>query len=346
MLNQDPKTALEQRREHEYHARHAAEAMQILRELNAAGKTLQPADARRCEDYATDVLRHRKFTPWLLVYTAVSGGFKEGWIPDNFYGLKIIPVIQGPHGRVSSLKSLSGALFNSPAFPDLGAQINGTLFDPQYRPLAFDDARSQFFAASRRVIFKSDGSGRGKGIRFFDKASFDRATLEHLGNGVFQRHLSQHELFERFSDASVATVRLTTAVEDSGEISARAAYLRLGTGSDTHVRSASHVRVAVDAATGGLQETGLLPNWRECSAHPTSGEPFAGKKIPAFEQCLRTVVSLHQRIAFVRCVGWDLTVDRDEQVQILEWNGFHNDIKFSEATQGPCFTGLGWEALA
>jgi hypothetical protein len=346
MLKEYDKTALEQRREHEYHARHAAEATQILRELNAAGKLISPADIRRCQEYSVEVLRHSRFTPWLLVYTAVSGAFKEGWIPDNFYGARVIPTIQGPHGGVSGLKSLSGVLFNNPAFPDLGSKINGTLFDSQYRPLAFEAARAQFLQRSERVIFKSDRSGRGKGIHFFDERSFDRPTVERLGNGVFQRRISQHPLFDEFTETSVATVRLTTIVEADGEIATRAAYLRLGTGSDTHVRSETHVRVAIDRATGALLDFGLLPTWRECSVHPTSGEPFAGKAIPEFERCVQTVLSLHQRVPFVRSVGWDVTVDNEEQVQILEWNGFHNDIKFSEATQGPCFRGLGWEELA
>lgn len=30
-------------------------------------------------------------------------------------------------------------------------------------------------------------------------------------------------------------------------------------------------------------------------------------------------------------------------VGLMEWNAGHNDIKFSEATQGPCFHDLGWE---
>jgi hypothetical protein len=30
----------------------------------------------------------------------------------------------------------------------------------------------------------------------------------------------------------------------------------------------------------------------------------------------------------------------------MEWNALHNDIKFSEATQGPCFTDLRWERFA
>jgi hypothetical protein len=35
--------------------------------------------------YAIDVLGARKFAPWLYVYTAISGAFRFGWIPANFY---------------------------------------------------------------------------------------------------------------------------------------------------------------------------------------------------------------------------------------------------------------------
>jgi hypothetical protein len=67
--------------------------------------------------------------------------------------------------------------------------------------------------------------------------------------------------------------------------------------------------------------------------------------IPAFSKCVVTVLDLHKKIPFARCVGWDVTVDVDENVQVMEWNGGHNDVKFSEATQGPCLSDLKWERL-
>ena len=334
------------RRQQAYHAGHAKQAIEVLRQLAAGGKKVRPSDARSCKDYATEVFGHPQYAAWLLVYTAVSGAFKEGWIPDNFYGAKVVPAIQGRHGRVSFLKSLSGALFGSPAFPDVGSRINGALFDTAYRPLSFDEARDRFFDSADRLVFKFDNSGRGRDIRFFDKGSFDQATIEALGNGVFQRHISQHPKFDLFTSTAVAAIRITTAVEGSGAISPRAAYLCLGMGSDTHVHAQSRMRVALDVATGALREWGLLANWQECRDHPTSGEPFAGKVIPDFAQCLSTVVALHQRVPFIGAVGWDVTVDRDGEVRVLEWNAYHNGIGFSEATAGPCFKGLGWERFA
>jgi hypothetical protein len=335
-----------QQRDREYHARHAERAAASLEKLAAAGKKLSASDTRRCKDYAIEVLRHEKFAPWLMVYAAFSGGFKEGWIPDNFYGEKVVPVIQGAHGRISFMKSLTGALFDSSSFPDIGSRINGALFDRAYRQLTFEDARARFFDRNERVLFKPDGTGRGKGIHVFDASSFEQAAIERLGSGVFQRYVSQHPLLERFSGSAVGTVRLTTAVGDDGDISVRAAYLSLGTGSDTHVQVSSLVAVPLDTATGTLRETGITAGWIQCDAHPTSGETFAGKQVPGFGQCVETVISHHHRIPFVGCVGWDVAVDSDDQVHILEWNGFHNAINLAEASQGPCFKDLAWERFA
>jgi hypothetical protein len=104
-------------RDQEYHARHAAEAVQILRELSEAGKKPSDPEVRRCVEYSKDVLHDKKFAPWLVVYTAVSGEFKEGWIPDNFYGARVIPAIQGRPGRLASLKSISRKFLGTSSLP-------------------------------------------------------------------------------------------------------------------------------------------------------------------------------------------------------------------------------------
>ena len=36
-------------------------------------------------------------------------------------------------------------------------------------------------------------------------------------------------------------------------------------------------------------------------------------------------------VTYVWSIGWDLVVDENEQVKTLEWNGWHNAIKFTEA---------------
>ena len=328
-----------------FHLQHQRMANRVLSGLEKKyGKTPEP-DIKRAREYAVEVLGHRKFAPWLYVYSAVAGCFKEGWIPDNFYGCTVVPKRKGIYGRLSSLKSLNQFLLNSDYFPDLISQVNGVLFDRHGVVVPADNVQRFLFESGNKVVFKADDSWQGAGISFFTNENLDVAAIPRLGNGVFQIHLQQHELFDKFSARSVAALRMTTVVEPAGHVSLRSSYLRVAGGSETHVQSATHVRIPVSIQSGVLADFGYLANWHRIDHHPTTKTPFASLKIPAFDKCVSAVKDLHQRIPFVQCIGWDLIVDKDENVKVMEWNGEHNDIKFSEATQGPCFLGLGWEKL-
>jgi len=328
-----------------YHKAHRFRALRILRGLEQKlGKT--PAvEVRRCDEYAADVLGDRMFAPWLYVYTAVSGRFKEGWIPDNFYGSAVVPALKGWYGKVSSLKPLNQAVFHSDSFPDLGSYVNGLFLDRSYRPVSPARVRDLLFAGTDRIVFKVDNSLQGRGVFFFTRETFKPEAIQKLGNGLFQSFIRQHATFDRYASHAVATLRITTVVDPQGRISPRTSYLRFGTGSDTHVRSQSHVRVPIDVASGQFSKHGYLTSWLTTEAHPDSNVPFEGEVVPSFQDCLSTVVQLHEKVPYARCVGWDVTVDEGGRPWVMEWNAQHNDIKFSEATQGPCFSDLGWEKL-
>ncbi|HSA86432.1 MAG TPA: sugar-transfer associated ATP-grasp domain-containing protein, partial [Nitrospira sp.] len=144
---------------------------------------------------------------------------------------------------------------------------------------------------------------------------------------------------------SVATLRITTVYKDNGEVSVRACYLRLGSGDETHVQSRSQIRVPIHIESGAFHDVGYTAEWLETKVHPMSHVAFAGNVIPAYGACIRTVTELHRKAPYARCIGWDVTVDREEQVRLMEWNAGHNGHSFPEATQGPCFADLGWERL-
>lgn len=329
-----------------FHRSHRLQATTIHRTLERyLGKTPR-ADIEQANAYAHDVLGHLRYAPWLYVYSAVARRFKEGWIPDNYYGYVVVPKLKGGYGMASSLKSLQRAIFDSDAFPDLAYFANGLFMAPDATVVSSEALTRRLFAENDSVVFKVDNSLQGRGIYFFDRTSFDIEKIKTLGNGVFQENIAQHEVLARFAPRSVATLRMTTAVDDDGFVSVRACYLRVGRDVDTHVQSSSHVRIPVDCATGELAENGYLTDWTVVRAHPDSKIPFAGVKIPAFDDCLACVLEHHRKVPYARCVGWDVAVADDGRVKLMEWNAEHNDIKFSEATQGPCFADLRWDRLA
>lgn len=329
----------------QFHSSCNKEAAMGLKNLDQYRGKMDGHVFKLCDDYALDVFGNRRYAPWLYLYAAVSGEFKEGWIPDNYYGEVVVPKWQGTYGKISDLRPLNALLFRSDAFPDLLSYMNGFFFDTAYRPVLQEAVKEVLFYDRDHVVFKLNNSRRGGGFHVFDAQSFNVEQVRNLGNGLFQSFIDQHTALAKFAPASVATIRITTVVEENGDVSVRASNLRLGSGVDTHVQSQSQILVSVDRQSGALSGIGYTSDWQELTAHPTSHVPFAGNIVPAFKACTETVTELHKKILYVRCIGWDVAVDQEEKVRLMEWNGGYPGIKFNEATQGPCFADLGWERL-
>lgn len=345
-LTSSVKAVLRSWTSHDYnHYADIRDATKILKSVESYRGKTPSRDLKLCDDYAVDVFGHKRFAPWLYMYTAVSRGFKEGWIPENYYGSVVVPKLQGKYGGVAKLRGLNSVILQSRAFPDLLAYANGVFFDTAYRFVSPNNVRERLFKEHERVVFKLDHSLQGKGIHFFTRESFHVDGIRQLGNGLFQSVVQPHRLFAEFAQHSTATLRITTVFEDSGEVSVRACYLRLASGDETHVQSNSQIRVPINVKSGAFHDVGYAAEWRETKIHPRSHLAFAGNVIPAFSACVRIVTELHQKVPYARCVGWDVTVDQEENVRCMEWNAGHNGHSFPEATQGPCFADLGWERL-
>ncbi len=326
-----------------FHEAHANDVSQILKNIEPEHGTLSKHLIRECDDYAVNILGDKKYAPWLYVYSIISGQFKPGWIPDNFYGAQVIPNIKGHYGNCANLKPLNSIFFQAKEFPDLGSFVNGLFLDKSYRIHSPENFKDILFSDCNHIVFKTDSSARGLGIHFFDKANFNIRDIAILGNGIFQSYVEQHPIFNEYTPTSVATIRITTVINDDGEAFVRGSFLRLGIEDDTHVQSTTAVKIPIDILTGALSDKGYLPSWVTIRSHPTSLKSFANIKIPNFKDCVDVAKRLHLKVPYVRCIGWDLILNKEGEVVVLEWNGRHNSIKFSEATQGPCFAELGWE---
>jgi hypothetical protein len=325
------------------HSNHQAHVVlrTVERERGPIDKTL----VRRADEYAREVLGSTTYAPWLMVYAAVSGSFREGWIPDNYYGLVVDPLKGGEVAKVALVKSFTNRILHTDALPDLAYVIDGVYYARDYRPVPPSELIDLLFAYDERTVFKADNSYQGRSVTFLTRADIPTSGRAPFPDGVFQAPLCQHDFFAAMSPRSTATLRITTARELDGGISVKAAYLRLGRAVDDIVTCRSHVRVAVDTASGTLGDTGYLHDWRRTDRHPDTGFRFAGQAIPHFDAAARLCRSLHESCPHMLCLGWDLCIDQHGRPRIMEWNARYNDIKFSEATTGPCFRGLGWEQL-
>lgn len=318
----------------------------VLRKIEKRKGKLSVQLIDECDEYAQDVLGDKVYAPWLYVYSAVQGEFKEGWLPNNYYDRYVVPMVAGAYGDVSFLKPFSRNLFHSELFPDIGCYVNGLWFTKNLEVISEDQVADYLFRFGDKIVYKCDENCfQGLGVHFFQKDTFSVQKIKLEGNGLFQEYIRQHDLFNQMMPDSVATLRITTVVDKFGLISPRTSFLRVARKAETHINSRTELGINVDIKTGELSKDIYAEAYRILRYHPDTNFDFEGKYIPFFDKCVEEVSKLHRMVPQVRCIGWDLSIDNSGNVKIMEWNGSHTDIEFSEATVGPCFADLGWDKL-
>lgn len=306
-----------------------------------SGKSLSRHLQRRADDYARQILGGKEYAPWLYVYSLVSDGFKEGWIPDNFFGWFVRPKNLG---HIAKFKTLSKAILRTSALPDVGYHIEGVFYTRDLKPADAVHVRGALGAHTTAFV-KKDASDQGTGIIKLAVSDIDEENFRQIGNCVIQSPVQQHEFFARIIPGPVATIRITTARTPAGTIEMAASYLRLARSGTDWVQSAHAVRIAVMTRSGELDSFAYTADWRRWERHPDTNVVFAKQRIPCFSEAVDLCTNLHRSLPHFALIGWDVTIDADDEVKLLEWNAGHTDIKFSEATTGPCFLGLEWEKL-
>lgn len=330
-----------------YHYTLNTRAKKALSAIEQYRGKLNPAHKRNATAYAQEVFGWKGYAPWLYVYTLLQGEFKEGWIPENYYGKIVVPKIAGDYGRTSFLKPLANRLFGTQVTLDLGYRVNGSWYTKDYKAttLAHIIADAKAYCSEHYVaqlIFKKDTSMQGKGIVIFNVETLNVSDLETLENGVLQPFIKQHPIFNEFTATAVATIRLTTVIDKKGNPSLRASFIRLGREQHTHVQSNNQLLVPLDLASGSFEAVGYDQGFKKYKKHPDAHVAFKGKQVPNYKALVTKVLQLHAQLPQVKVIGWDATINHSETPVVIEWNGYGAGIAFSEATQGPGFSDLNW----
>jgi len=313
---------------------------------NSDVKPLDAALKRRIRKYAADALGNRNFCHWLYVYTLYRGSFLEGWVPEDFFR-KVIPRINGVYRSISDAKTLSGRILQTNHLPDKAYRVNGSWFDTGGNRLQSNEVKDIIFDQNTTAFVKLDNSSQGKGIVVIHRDTFDEARFLHIDkNFVVQRAIIQAGWFEAISPGCVATLRITTGLPVGGSPRICAAYLRIGRKGAKFVTSAEAIKIPVVDDKGTLGDFALDSNWFRYYSHPDSGVKFEGKKVPYFVEAVSLCEKLHERVPQFTVIGWDVAITESGWVELMEWNVGFPDIKFSEATTGPCFKHLHLERFA
>lgn len=306
---------------------------------------LSSIELKRIEEYAGDTFGSKSFAAWLKVYAAFRGEFLEGWIPMDYWCRIVCSSLNGSLQPIGRVKTLTQKFLHTSALPDLAYHVNGSWVLSDGEP---SDALgiSQTLLVQYPVVFlKSDHSSQGKDIRKVAREDFLSIDFKALGDFVLQAPIIQHPFFEQISPGSVASLRITTLKLSTAPAEALQSGLRLGLRGATHVYLPNCVVLPVWIGDGKLYDCGFLGAWERVFSHPDTEVAFSGLQIPKFQEMKNFCAQLHDRNPHFGMIAWDVVLDADEQVKLMEWNTVTPSFEMSEAATGPHFKGLGLEDL-
>ena len=303
----------------DYHLSSKRTALKILKRIQSVkGKTSNHL-IKSSDKYALDILGWKGYALWLYVYSALNQEFKESWIPPNYFGKVVVPQLKRNYGNIADCNSLTSRLFKSALFPDYVYYVNGLWLSTEYQVLTKKEVLEMINKKSDRFVYKIDNSLQGKRVHIIENNKFDIEKLQMLGNGVLQNYINQHLFLKAIMPNSVATSRITSVINNNGIISVRACFLWVSGCSDTHVRSISNISILVNFSTGLLEKYGYTTGFIQIESHPDTSFVFENKEIPNFTNCIDTVHTLHKTVPLTRSVGWDMIIDLNNNVKVMEW---------------------------
>lgn len=294
---------------------------------------------RDIEDYALERFKDIRYASWLELFALYRGEFKEGWLPPLYFENEW-EFINTSYRSVSAAKTLNAKHIGSELLPDAYYHINGRWYNLRYKGVSKGDVvRCLKRSGEEYVILKIDGGNRGRGC---EVVSVDEVTKIQCDCSV-QKIVTANSVFHALCPDALPTIRIITATGYGGRPRHVGSYLRVGRLKERWVQSATALKIPVLDQCGRLKGEALDDKWRGYAEHPDTGARFSEIKIPRYLECVEKCVSAHDSVPFFSIVGWDLAVDNDERIWVLELNAGKPAVTFAEAAVGPMFSDVKFE---
>ena len=219
-------------------------------------------------------------------------------------------------------------------------KIDGHYLLEDNTEISLDEAKSILIKKKEFIRKKAFGSGGGRGVIkvCWEKESNPDALMETLlkpADLVFQEIIQQNSFLASFNPDSVNTFRLLT-LNINGRCTLLSSFLRMGAkGAFVDNLSSGGILVGIDKE-GVLHDFGITKDYSKKYESPT-GLLFQGIRVPLWDQIKQEVLDFHRKIPYANLIGWDITVNKDDQVIVVEINLDGAEIEAHQIFNGPVF---------
>lgn len=289
---------------------------------------------------------------WFRFFYGVTGIKDPRFIPRDVY-LKIIVPYYNEAKMESAWKDKNyfDIFLPDTKFPNTVLKnISGKFVDCNGEDVIGEDEIIKVLMSykGKSVIVKNSwDTGAGKSVQKYkieDEEDARRILKEwNHNNFIIQEVVNQHPTLAAFNETSVNIMRLTTWYHD-GEVHILAPSVRVGTkGQITDVCTIDGVELV---NTVGIKENGQFRDFIVDQHGIKIPSNMEDKFVPEWESVKKTVKNGHKHIKHFDIVGWDITVDEQNQVLCIEYNIARPGCIFYEYANGPFFGEYTDDALA
>ena len=284
---------------------------------------------------------------WHKLYKAYTGNFDERFLPDYLYSGYIEPKWNSTAFAIAlSDKNLQSLIFfdvNGVRIPQTHVKcINGMLFDGESHEISTDIA-ADLLCGVRDVVIKKTvdtDSGKDVSIHCFEtgKDIITGKTIEEImkilpDNYVIQEKVRPLKEIADIYDASINTFRVITYIWNS-EFHVAPIAMRLGrNGSRVDNIHAGGLMVAVHD-NGTIGPIAYSVQGDRFDKHPDTGTIFKNIQFDFVDRLKETAISLHMKIPELGIVSWDLTVDSNGEIVLIEANTRGQAIWMTQSVHG------------
>ena len=304
------------------------------------------------DQYFTEHYGKRLPYHWHRLYQSYTGTFRKDYFPEILFSTRLEPLLNDEAeatfiGNKSMLEVFYG---DDPAVhipQTFGACLHGSCRDADKMLCTKEHLAEKMADIGQCVVKKTAETDSGRDVMLCD---FSGGTDTKSGKTVLQildlfgkdflvqERIYQSEALSKLNPTSVNTFRVISYL-CGDEICVCPIALRMGrNGADKD--NIHYGGISIGVRSDGTLRKEAFSEMGECfSVHPDSQVVFEGYAIPGAEKLAETAKRLHNRVLYLGIVSWDMTIDRDGNITIIETNTVGQSAWFPKMVNGEPFFG-------
>lgn len=184
------------------------------------------------------------------------------------------------------------------------------------------------FMKKHKIFFAKPNDGQcGKNIEKIDANDWNNdfekiySHLQECKLELLEEPVKQCEEMNKLNLSSVNTTRMVSVMNEKGEITILATFVRIGNGKVVDNFNSGGMTAKVDTKTGIIVENAVNKNGKLFEKHPITGTTIKGFQIPFWNEAKELVKMAAKKSPHIRYVGWDVAMSVNGPV-LIEGNQF------------------------